>query len=190
MTSAYARILFGAKGRESGGSPSGEEYVIFSWREIFRCICAARVFLGGKSRKKWSRSNSCLPLVFSYFLAERFCDRRKNFLWQQTIAEFKLLAYKWRAKVKRKKKKAGSKNFKFSPQWPETWLSPGSCANILGPFEARLRVVPHFSSRIVERAKRKRAWKSRVAFSCVGRFSRALAFLSLYYPWVKMGDYS
>ena len=23
----------------------------------------------------------------------------------------------------------------FSTQWPETWLSPGSCANILGPFE-------------------------------------------------------
>ena len=23
----------------------------------------------------------------------------------------------------------------FSPQWPETWLSPGSCANILGRFE-------------------------------------------------------
>ena len=34
---------------------------------------------------------------------------------------------------------------------------------------SRLRVVPHFSSGIVERAKRERAWKSpRVAFSRVG----------------------
>ena len=24
----------------------------------------------------------------------------------------------------------------FTPHWPETWLSPGSCANILGRFEA------------------------------------------------------
>ena len=80
---------------------------------------------------------------------------------------------------------------------------------------SRLRVVPHFSSGIVERAKRERAWKSpharkgdtrrgerkmrdphfslsppRVAFSRVGWFSRALAFCSLYYPWGKMGDYS
>ena len=67
----------------------------------------------------------------------------------------------------------------------------------------RLRVVPHFSSGIVERAKRERAWKStharkgdtfclppRVAFSRVGWFSRAHAFCSLYYPWGKMGDYS
>ena len=30
----------------------------------------------------------------------------------------------------------------------------------------------------------------RVAFSCVGWFSRALAYRSLYYPWGKMGDYS
>ena len=79
----------------------------------------------------------------------------------------------------------------------------------------RLRVVPHFSSGIVERAKRERAWKSphsrkgytwrgerktkdphfslsppRVAFSRVGWFSRPLAFRSLYYPWRKRGDYS
>ena len=63
----------------------------------------------------------------------------------------------------------------------------------------RLREVPHFSSGIVERAKRDHAWKStharkgdtpRVAYSRVGWFSRALAFHSLYYPWGKMGDYS
>ena len=40
----------------------------------------------------------------------------------------------------------------------------------------RLRVVPHFSSGIVERA-----------FSRVWWFSRALVFRSLYYPWGKMG---
>ena len=77
------------------------------------------------------------------------------------------------------------------------------------------RVVPYFSSRIVKRAKRERAWKSphsrksntrrgerkirgpsffsptllHVAFSCVGWFSRALAFCLLYYPWRKMRDY-
>ena len=66
----------------------------------------------------------------------------------------------------------------------------------------RLRVVPHFSSWIAERAKRERAWKSpkkwerrdavapRVAFSRVGWFSHALAFRSLYYPWWQVGDYS
>ena len=75
----------------------------------------------------------------------------------------------------------------------------------------RLRVVPHFSSGIVARAKRERAWTSphakkgdtrrgerknfflsppRVAFSRVGWFSRAFALCSLYYPWGKMGDYS
>ena len=52
----------------------------------------------------------------------------------------------------------------------------------------RLQVVPHFSSGIVERAKRERAWKSaharkgdtpRVAFSRVGWFSHALACRSL-----------
>ena len=63
----------------------------------------------------------------------------------------------------------------------------------------RLRVVAHFSSGIVGRAKREWAWKSpharkgdtlRVAFSRVGCFSRALSFRSPYYPWGRMGDYS
>ena len=68
------------------------------------------------------------------------------------------------------------------------------------PKQGRLRVVPHFSSGIVERAKRERAWKSPharkgdtqppVAFSRVGWFLRALAFRTLYYLWGKMGDYS
>ena len=78
----------------------------------------------------------------------------------------------------------------------------------------RLRVVPHFSSGIVERAKREHTWKSpharkgytwqgerrmrvphfslsppHVTFSRIGWFSRTLAFHSLYYPWGKMGDY-
>ena len=42
-----------------------------------------------------------------------------------------------------------------------------------------LSVVPHFSLS-----------PPRVAFSRVGWFSRPFAFRSLYYPWVKMGDYS
>ena len=42
-----------------------------------------------------------------------------------------------------------------------------------------LSVVPHFSLS-----------PPRVTFSCVGWFSRALAFRLLYYPWGKMGDYS
>ena len=67
----------------------------------------------------------------------------------------------------------------------------------------RLRVVPHFSSGIVERAKCERAWKSPHArkgdvflsprgvspFLAWGDF-HALAFRSLCYPWEKMGDYS
>ena len=48
----------------------------------------------------------------------------------------------------------------------------------------RLRVVPHFSSRIVERAKRERAWKSPHARKARRAF---LAFRSLYYPWAKIG---
>ena len=70
---------------------------------------------------------------------------------------------------------------------------------------SRLRVVPHFSSEIVKKAKRERAWKSPHAtkarrgresltaasrLSRVSWFSRALAFRSFYYPWGKMGDYS
>ena len=64
---------------------------------------------------------------------------------------------------------------------------------------ARLPVFPHFSSGIVERVKRERAWKSPHArkatrgvspLSRVGWFSRALAFRSLYYPWGQVGDYS
>ena len=43
-------------GRRSVHSPEsaglGMEYVIFSWWEIVRCICATHVFPGGKSRKK------------------------------------------------------------------------------------------------------------------------------------------
>ena len=71
---------------------------------------------------------------------------------------------------------------------------------LIGRANLSLRVVPHFSSGVAERAKRKRAWKSPHArkgdtrrgerISRVGWFSRALAFCSLYYPWGKMGDYS
>ena len=54
VTSAYVRTFFflggggevsrGGKRRESGVSPSEEEYVIFSWPEIVRYICTTRVF--------------------------------------------------------------------------------------------------------------------------------------------------
>ena len=58
VTSAYASqyTLWGG-GRREGNQVSarrGEVSVIFSWREIVRYICATRVFLGGKLRKKWS----------------------------------------------------------------------------------------------------------------------------------------
>ena len=46
------RRLFGGKEGSQKSARLGEEYVIFSWREIVRCICATRVFLGGKSPKK------------------------------------------------------------------------------------------------------------------------------------------
>ena len=87
--------------------------------------------------------------------------------------------------------------------------------NWLSRYSARLQVVRHFSSGIVQRAKFEGAWKSpharkgniqqgerkmrdphfsiypsRVAFSRVGWFSRALAFCSLYYPWGKISLYS
>ena len=46
------------------------------------------------------------------------------------------------------------------------------------PIDARLRVVPHFSLGIVERAKRERAWKSPHARKAVGcrLFSRGVIF--------------
>ena len=77
----------------------------------------------------------------------------------------------------------------------------------------RLQIVPHFSSGIVERAKRECAWKSpharkarsggerekwfkffslslsHVTFSHMGWFSHALAFHSLCYPRGQMRDY-
>ena len=62
----------------------------------------------------------------------------------------------------------------------------------------RLRVVPHFSSGIVERAKRERAWKSPYARKGDTRVTPFLAWgdfharsrILLYYLWGKMGDYS
>ena len=66
-------------------------------------------------------------------------------------------------------------------------------------FKCRLRVVPHFSSGIVQRAKRERVKitprEKRLfspcpvsPFSCGVSFKRA-AFRTLYYPWGKMGAY-
>ena len=70
--------------------------------------------------------------------------------------------------------------------------------------KTRLWVVPEFSSRIVERAKRERTGKSPHARKatrgtflsphlvtpfCVEWFSRALSFRSIFYPWGKW-DYS
>ena len=61
---------------------------------------------------------------------------------------------------------------------------------------SRLRVVPHFSSGIVERAKRERAWKSsharkddtrRVAFSRVGDFHERPRFARSTIPEEKWG---
>ena len=74
--------------------------------------------------------------------------------------------------------------------------------NWLSRYSARLQVVPHFSSGIVERAKCECVWKSPharkgntrqgecIAFSRVGWFSHALTFSSLYYPWGKIRDYT
>ena len=51
---------------------------------------------------------------------------------------------------------------------------------------ARLRVVPHFSSGMVERAKRGVS-----PFLAWGDFHARSRFVcSLYYPWRKMGNYS
>ena len=81
----------------------------------------------------------------------------------------------------------------------ESWCSMWICQwqrrkqwVVRAPVQARLRVVPHFSSGILERTKLERVSLSppRVAFSRVGWFSRPLAFRSLYYPWGEMGDYS
>ena len=50
-----------------------------------RCICATRVFLGGKSRKKWrGQRHRVQKLVylnlFSSILSIRICDRSAQFL--------------------------------------------------------------------------------------------------------------
>ena len=46
------------------------------------------------------------------------------------------------------------------------------------------------SARETHRTREKALSPLRVAFSCVGWFSRTLAFCSLYCPWGKMRDYS
>ena len=52
----------------------------------FLCICATRVFLGGKSRKEWSgQRHRVQKLVyirnlFSSILSRRICDRSAQFL--------------------------------------------------------------------------------------------------------------
>jgi len=45
MTSAYSvrPYTLWAEGMESGVCPLGEEYDVFSWREIVRCICGTLV---------------------------------------------------------------------------------------------------------------------------------------------------
>ena len=86
----------------------------------------------------------------------------------------------------------------WDPDMEETSNQILRCTFWFQFFCLRLRVVPHFSSGIVERVRRECAWKSpharkydtRVAFSRVGWFSLALASRKLYYPWGKMGDYS
>ena len=46
-----------------------------------RCICATRVFLGGKSRKKWrGRRRVQKQVYFNYFIAKGFWDRSAQFL--------------------------------------------------------------------------------------------------------------
>ena len=54
---------------------------------------------------------------------------------------------------------------------------------------SRLRVVPHFSSGIVERAKRERSWKSAHARKgdTWSDFHARSRFALRYYPWEKIG---
>ena len=78
VTSAYARpyTLWGVERRELGVSPSGEEYVIFSRREI----CATRVFLGGKSRKKWRGHCRCVEKLVYFRNLFSSISWRKDFV--------------------------------------------------------------------------------------------------------------
>ena len=72
--------------------------------------------------------------------------------------------------------------------------------NWLSCYSARLQVVPHFSSGIVERVKREHTWKLphvRKGNTRLGErkmkvphFSNALTFSSLYYPGAKIRDYN
>ena len=86
----------------------GEEYVIFSWREIVRCICTTCVFLvGNRARNGVAivvgfKNLFTLGTCFQLFHSIRICDRSAPFLvnclkklsWQQRQAEFNLFAYK------------------------------------------------------------------------------------------------
>ena len=105
----------------------------------------------------------------------------------------------------------------FPKKLTNAWRLPSrgnkQACNWLSRYSARLQVVPHFSSGIIEQAKREHAWKSphvrkgdmwrgerkmrvphfylapsRVAFSRVGWFSRALAFRSLYILSLKKNE--
>ena len=70
------------------------------------------------------------------------------------------------------------------------WFSLFLIIKVEGYLEwRRLRVVPHFSSGIVEQAKRERTWKSPHAKKRRHAAGREKMH-SLYYTWGKMGDYS
>ena len=82
--------------------------------------------------------------------------------------------------------RASSRDGNF--QWCCSCRERTHCVVSLGR-KARIRVVPHFSSRD-SRASARENHPTREKATRVGWFSRTLAFRSLYYPWGEMGDYS
>ena len=64
----------------------------------------------------------------------------------------------------------------FSPQWPETWLSPaGSCANILVRFEVCLWYIPGFlKTGVAKISTHSTAWQFKTINSFKGRLKAVI----------------
>ena len=137
-----------------------------NWNSYLRKHSEGLTFKGVNTKVKTITVCSCSGSNVKYCSAESPFNVNRNFT--RVLVVVKLATNCTCTECKERKTKVLLVAFFFCS---EKWV-------INSIFDNRLRVVPHFSSGIVERAKR------------VGWFSRALAFRTLYYPWGKMGDYS
>ena len=90
VTSAYVRTFFGGEGEGREGNQvsarrGGVCYIFLAGNRAMH-LCNPAAFFSWREiaqEMAWplsSRSKTCLPLVFNYFIAEGFCDRSAQFL--------------------------------------------------------------------------------------------------------------